>query len=192
MAAKSAWGWAGLALLLLSGCAHERKHVTTVPDEPYRLGLEDVVDVSIWRDESLSRTVPVRPDGFISLPMAGEILAQGKTAKELEAEIQERLRPYIQEPRVTVIVREVNSPRVFVTGEVARPGAFPLRGRLSVLQAIALAGGFSDFADRGRIVVLRGNKTREAIPVDYDELIDPDGEERLDFFLVPGDTVVVP
>ncbi len=185
-------GWAGMALLLLSGCAHQTKRVAAVPDEPYRLGVEDVVDVSVWRDETLSRTVPVRPDGVISLPMVGELRAAGKTTKELEAEIQEALRAFIQEPRVTVIVREVNSARIYVTGEVTRPGAFPLRGRLSVLQAIALAGGFSDFADRGAIVVLRGNNQREAIPVDYHELIHPDSEERLDFFLMPGDTVVVP
>ena len=191
MAVKS-WGWAGMALLLLSGCAHQTKRPAAVPDEPYRLGIEDVVDVSVWRDETLSRTVPVRPDGVISLPMLGELRAAGKTTKELEAEIQDKLRAFIQEPRVTVIVREVNSARVYVTGEVTRPGAFPLRGRLSVLQAIALAGGFSDFAHRGAIVVLRGNNQREAIPVDYDELINPDSEERLDFFLVPGDTVVVP
>lgn len=190
--AKSAWGWAAVAVLLLSGCAHKTKRVEAVPDEPYRVGLEDVLDVSVWRDAELSRTVPVRPDGFISLPLAGEIQAAGKTAKELEAIIKEKLGPYLQEPRVTVIVREVNSPRVYVTGEVMRPGGYPLRGRVSVLQAIALAGGFSDFAEPGRIVVIRSARDGEAIPVNYDDLVDASAKERLDFFLMPGDTVVVP
>jgi polysaccharide biosynthesis/export protein len=190
--AKSAWGGAVMVVVLLAGCAHQTKRVPAVPDEPYRVGLEDVLDVSVWRDPELSRTVPVRPDGYISLPLAGEILAAGKTAVELEAVIKQKLAPFFQEPRVTVIVSEVNSPRVYVTGEVARPGAYPLRGRVSVLQAIALAGGFSDFANSRRIVVLRNQKTGGAIRVNYEDLIDASAKERLDFFLMPGDTVVVP
>lgn len=190
MGRKSAWGIAVLAVLLLGGCAHRTKQVAPPADEPYRVGREDVLDVSVWRDPDLSRTVPVRPDGFISLPMVGELKAEGKTPKELEAEIRQKLTPIVQDPKVTVIVREVNASRVFVTGEVSRPGAYPLRGRVSVLQAIALAGGFTDFASQGSIMVIR--RDGQGIPVDYAELVDTDDKSRIDLVLVPGDTVVVP
>jgi polysaccharide export outer membrane protein len=161
-------------------------------DQPYRIGREDILDVAVWRDADLSRTLPVRPDGFISLPMVGELKAEGRTPTELSDEIREALKPYVQEPRVTVVVREVNSSRVFITGEVAHPGAYPLRGRVSILQAIALAGGFTDFADRDAIVVLRrSGQDGNTIPVSYSELVDaPDKNEPL--ILRPGDTIVVP
>jgi polysaccharide biosynthesis/export protein len=191
MGTKIAWGGALLALALLGGCAHRNKTVPPPPNDPYRIGREDVLDVSVWRDPDLSRTVPVRPDGFISLPMAGEVEAAGKTPTELEALLRERLRPYVQEPKLTVIVREVNSTRVFVTGEVARPGAYPIRGRMSVLQAIAVAGGFSEFAHRGGLLVIRREKGT-VHPVDYGELIDAERAREADFYLMPGDTVVVP
>lgn len=188
--AKSAWGWALGAVLLLGGCAHKTKHMAAPPDEPYRVGREDVLDVSVWRDADLSRMVPVRPDGFISLPMVGEVKAEGKTPKELEQELREALKPYVQDPRVTVIVREVNAPRVFVTGEVTRPGSYPLRGNVSVLQAIALAGGFSDFANTGSIMVIR--KDGKGVPVNYADLVTSDDKARESVWLHPGDTVVVP
>jgi polysaccharide export outer membrane protein len=190
MVVKSAWGGAWIAVVLLVGCAHETKRVAAPADEPYRIGREDVLDVAVWRDADLSRTVPVRPDGFISLPMVGELKAEGKTPAELEAQIRDALKPYVQQPKVTVIVREVNAPRLFVTGEVARPGAYPLRGRVSVLQAIALAGGFSDFANPGSMMVIRRNG--KGIPVNYADLVTDKDEERADVWLMPGDTVVVP
>ena len=190
MVVKSAWGGAWIAVMLLVGCAHQTKRAPAPPDEPYKIGREDVLDVAVWRDPDLSRTVPVRPDGFISLPMVGELKAEGKTAAQLEAEIREGLKPYVQQPKVTVIVREVNAPRLFVTGEVARPGAYPLRGRVSVLQAIALAGGFSDFANPGSMMVIR--RSGKGIPINYADLVAEDDQERADVWLMPGDTVVVP
>jgi polysaccharide export outer membrane protein len=161
-------------------------------DQPYRIGREDILDVAVWRDADLSRTVPVRPDGFISMPMVGEVKAEGRTPTELSEELREALKPYVQEPRVTVVVREVNSSRVYITGEVAHPGAYPLRGRVSILQAIALAGGFTDFADKDAIVVLRrSGKDGGTIPVSYSELVEePEKFEPL--ILRPGDTIVVP
>ncbi|WNG16321.1 polysaccharide biosynthesis/export family protein [Cystobacter fuscus] len=190
MGAKS-WAVVGM-LLLSSGCAHQATRPVNNSDQPYRIGREDVLDVAVWRDGDLSRTLPVRPDGFISLPMVGEVRAEGRTPVELSDQIRESLKPYVQDPRVTVIVREVNSTRVFITGEVAHPGAYPLRGRVSVLQAIALAGGFTDFADRDGIVVLRRQGAEgEPIPVSYSELVeDAKNNEPLD--LRPGDTIVVP
>lgn len=212
MGKTSARWWVVLGLLLLSGCAHRATARVDNSDQPYRIGREDVLDVAVWRDADLSRTLPVRPDGFISLPMVGEVKAEGRTPNELAEEIREALKPYVQEPRVTVIVREVNSSRVFITGEVTHPGAYPLRGRVSILQAIALAGGFTDFADRDAIVVLRrsgaksankagtaegsgtgGSGTTEGdyISVSYSELVDhPEKYEPL--ILRPGDTIIVP
>ncbi|MBX5483732.1 MAG: polysaccharide biosynthesis/export family protein [Myxococcaceae bacterium] len=190
MGKRSAWGWAVAAMLVLGGCAHQTRNVDPPPDEPYRIGREDVLDVSVWRDPDLSRVVPVRPDGFISLPMVGEVLAAGKTPKELEAEIRERLRAIVQEPKVTVIVHEVNASRVYVTGEVAHPGAFPMRGRVTLLQALALAGGFTDFADKSALMVIR--RDGKGVPVNYADLITLDDKERANVWLGPGDTVVVP
>lgn len=178
----------------LAGCSH---HATNIPatsntaDEPFRIGREDVLDIVVWRDPDLTRTLPVRPDGFISMPMVGEVQAEGKTSLELSEEIKRRLSPFIQQPKVTVMVREVNSSRVFVTGEVAKPGAFPLRGKMSLLQAIALAGGFSDFANKDRILVIRQGRDGGEIPVRYSDMV-ADSSKRRDLFLKPGDTVVVP
>ncbi len=182
--------WAVMGVLLLAGCAHKPAMKVDNSDQPYRIGREDVLDVAVWRDADLSRTLPVRPDGYISMPMTGDVLAAGKTPTELAEEIKERLKPYVQEPRVTVIIREVNSSRVFVTGEVANPGAYPLRGRVSLVQAIALAGGFTDFANSDRIVVIRTDDKGGQIPVRYSDIISREGGQ--DVILRPGDTIVVP
>jgi polysaccharide biosynthesis/export protein len=176
--------------LLLAGCSHKSALKVDNSEQPYRIGREDVLDIAVWRDGDLSRTLPVRPDGYISMPMTGDVLAAGKTPTELGDEIKERLKPYVQEPRVTVILREVNSSRVFVTGEVAHPGAYPLRGRVSLIQAIALAGGFTDFANSDGIVVIRNDGQGGQIPVRYSDLVSP--KESQELFLRPGDTIVVP
>jgi polysaccharide biosynthesis/export protein len=186
----------GFGVLLLSGCAHQQAPKVDNTERPFRIGREDVLDIAVWRDPDLSRVLPVRPDGFITMPMAGEVMAAGKTPAELEAELKQKLSPFVQEPRVNVIVREVNSSRVFVTGEVTHPGVYPLRGRISLLQVIAQAGGFTDFADSDEIVVIRsGDKDKnEHIPVRYSDLLKAaDGsEEKYDVILRPGDTIVVP
>ncbi|MBF5041101.1 sugar ABC transporter substrate-binding protein [Aggregicoccus sp. 17bor-14] len=186
----------GFGMLLLSGCAHQQAPQVDNSEKPFRIGREDVLDIAVWRDPDLSRVLPVRPDGFITMPMAGELMAAGKTPGELENEIKEKLKPYVQEPRVNVIVREVNSSRVFVTGEVTHPGAYPLRGRVSLLQVLAQAGGFTDFADSDEIVVIRtstdaGAKSQR-IPVRYSDLVKGDAQEKYDVILRPGDTIVVP
>ena len=178
------------ALMMLGGCAHQRV-VDQAPAkaEPYRIGCADVLDVVVWHDPDVSRELPVRPDGVISLPIAGELAAAGKTTAALEQEIRQKLLPFVQDPHVTVIVKEMNSSRVFVTGEVQHPGAYPLSGRTSLVQAIALAGGLSEFASANSIVVIR--KQGKRIPVHYSDLVSDDGEVP-QFVLEPGDTVVVP
>jgi polysaccharide export outer membrane protein len=184
--------WLGLCLFAgaAAGCAHEQRLPSAeAAASEYRIGREDLLDVAIWRDPDLSRVVPVRPDGNISLPLVGELRAAGKTAAVLAEEIAGKLGPYVQEPRVAVMVREVNAPRFFVIGEVPHPGGFPLRGRTTVLQALALAGGPNEFAHRGGIVILRGGEARDRFQIDYDTLVN---DQTKDFALAPGDTVVVP
>jgi polysaccharide export outer membrane protein len=171
------------------GCAPATVIPKTSESEPYRIGREDVLDVAVWRDPDLSRSIPVRPDGLISLPIVGEVQAAGKTPSELESSIRNRLEPYLKDPKVTVIVREANSSRVFVTGQVQRPGAYPIKGRVSVVQAIALAGGFAEFANSNALVVIREGKGGGRFPVRYNDLVHGSGGN---FYLQPGDTVVVP
>jgi polysaccharide export outer membrane protein len=158
-------------------------------EEPpaFRLGREDVVEVSVYRDPELTRTVPIRPDGRISLPLVGEVEADGLTPDELRTVVVERLGAFVQSPAVvSVIVREVNSARFYVVGEVGRPGAYPLRGRTSLLQALALAGGFGEFSARDGLAVVRGLGGRR-FAVSWEELTMSPGL----VWLQPGDTVVV-
>lgn len=155
----------------------------------YTLGPEDVIEVFVWKEEELSRKVTVRPDGRVALPLAGELVAAGKTPAELEKEIAERLREYIDMPLVTVIVEEINSPKVSVLGEVRRPGRFVISQKTTILDAIALSGGFTEFAHRGNVVVLRATPAGvERIPIDVKYLVNQGGNP---FYLKPGDTVHV-
>lgn len=179
------------AVLLVTGCAHSRPAAMAVKDEPYRIGCADVLQVAVWKDPDLSRELPVRPDGFISLPVVGEVKADGLTAPELEQAISQKLKPFVQDPRVAVIVKEVNSSRVFVTGEVTHPGAYPIPARTSLVQAIALAGGFTEFANSDDIVVIRNQPKPERMKVRYSDLISDD-DHPATFVLEPGDTIVVP
>jgi polysaccharide export outer membrane protein len=177
-----------LVAVAATGCAH---HSATADDQvaqisEYRLSLEDVVEVSVWKEPDLSRTVPIRPDGKITLPLIGDIQAQGLRPTELEQSVQKQLGSLVRDPRVTVIVHDVNGNKVFVTGQVLHSGAFPLRSSMSVLQALAMAGGLAEFADRGDISVLRADGRR--LEVDYDDLVR--GKSKVS--LGPGDTVVVP
>lgn len=180
-----------LASLWLS-CATAPKLEDSIPPEgAYVLGAEDVIEVSIFQSPDLSRTLPVRPDGRISLPLVGEVMASGLTAEELGAELQRRLGAYVQDPRVTVIVQEIHAPRVFVLGEVARPGAYPVRGRLDVLQAIALAGGLGDFANKSRVLLIRKTKEGEVRHVlNYSRFLSSSSKAAP--LVLPGDTIYVP
>ncbi len=157
----------------------------------YRLGPDDLVDVAVWKEPALSASVPVRPDGKISLPMAGDLQAAGSTALELQREVTARLKSIIAEPMVSVMVKEVRSPRFFVLGEVAHPGGFALTGGLTVVEAVSMAGGTTEFARKGRITVLRrGENARPTrIRVDLDDVISGRADPLA---LRPGDTVYVP
>ncbi len=184
-------GWTLFAAILAAGCATaQQPKPVAEADLPYRIGREDVVEVVVFQAPDLSRTVPVRPDGKISLPLLGDVDAAGLTAADLAEGLRGRLEGLVQSPRVTVIVREINAARIYVIGEVAHPGAFPIRGRLDAIQALALAGGLGDFASRGSILLIRqGPDGGERIVLDYDELVKNASTVPR---LLPGDTIVVP
>jgi len=160
-------------------------------DPNYVIGPEDVIDVSVWKEPDVSRTVPVRPDGMISLPLLNDVHAAGLTPIQLAGQITEQLRKFLTEPQVTVIVVQINSRRYYITGEVGHTGAVPLMHDTTILEALSSAGGFSQFAKLGSIYVMRteGDK-RIKIPVNYKKLMQ--GDPKQDFLLKPGDTIVVP
>ena len=162
-------------------------------ERDYLIGPEDVLDIAVWDSAQLSRTVPVRPDGKISLPLLNDVTAAGLTPMQLREHLQTALTPYIPQPTVSVIVRDINSQKVTVMGEVKQPGRYLLRSRSTVLDALAQAGGFTEYASRGRIVVLRrrGNTTHQ-VPFAYDRVAGGNGSGNANFDLEPGDIVVVP
>jgi polysaccharide export outer membrane protein len=159
-------------------------------DGDYKIGPEDVLDISVWKNAELSRTVPVRPDGRVSLPLVNDIQAAGLTPSRLRQELTRRLSEYVPAPEVAVIVREVHSAKVSVVGAVRSPGRYEVRSPATVLELIALAQGFTDFASRDRIVVLRQNATPARITFNYGKITS--GAEQDNFFVQAGDIIVVP
>ncbi len=164
----------------------------------FLLGPEDVLDIVVWKNEDLSqKAVVVRPDGMISMPLIGEMMAGGLTANQLASQIALRLKEFKERPAVTVSVKEVNSYYVYVLGEVGKPGKYQLKSHATVLQAVAVANGFTAYAAKNKMKVLRqvqgeGGKTREIrIPARYDDLVSGSGEIG-DFVLKTGDVIVVP
>ena len=159
--------------------------------EEYRIGPEDVLSISVWKNEPMSRVLPVRPDGMISLPLLDDIMAAGLTPAELRNLLAQKLAEYVPSPAVTVIVNDVKSFKVSVIGEVVKPARYELKSRTSVLDVLALAGGFNQFAARTRVVVLRqeGDK-RIRIPFNYNRVTNGSDEENV--YLRPNDIVLVP
>src|SRR6267142_857038 len=184
--------WMGAAVVaaaLVLGPGHPLA-APPVPPSGYTMGPEDVLDVTVWNNTGLSRTVPVRPDGMISLPLLDDVQAAGLTPKQLKADLTRRLAKYITSPEVSVIVREIHSLKVAVIGEVRKPGRYDVGSRASVLDALALAGGFNDWARRSKMVILRvEGSTVTRIPCDYDKVVSGQLET---FLLQPGDTLIVP
>lgn len=162
-----------------------------VPAE-YVVGPEDVLGIVFWRDADMTGDVTVRPDGKITLPLIGDIAAAGLSPAALKVEIEKAAAKYQQEPSVTIVVRQINSRKVFITGQVANPGAFPLTGPRTVMQLIALAGGLTEYADKKNITIMRmeGNQTR-SLKFNYSEVSKGKKLEQ-NITLKPGDTVVVP
>ncbi|MCA9499045.1 MAG: polysaccharide biosynthesis/export family protein [Nitrospira sp.] len=167
------------------------------PVEGFVLGPEDVIEVVVWKTPELSRKVVIRPDGKISMALIGDVVASGLTTDQLAQKILEKYKAFKENPSVSVNVIEVNSYYVFIVGEVEKPGKLPLKSYTTVLQAMSLAGGFSQFASRDNILVIRNVEDEEGklkeirIPLRYSDLISEDGG-MYNLTLKSGDTVIVP
>jgi polysaccharide export outer membrane protein len=157
----------------------------------YVVGPEDVIEVFVWKEPELSTTVTIRPDGMITLPLAGDLEAAGTTPAELGDQIADRLKQYMDRPLVTVVVKQINSPKISVLGEVRRPGRYLMLQRTSVLDAIAMGGGFTEFASRDTVVVLRiaPNGQQQRYRVNVKRMVNDNGGRP--FQLAPRDVVYV-
>jgi polysaccharide export outer membrane protein len=161
------------------------------PNE-YRIGPEDVLQISIWKNEAMSRTVHVRPDGKITLPLLNDVVAAGLTPMQFRDLLIQRLTEYMPTPEVSVIVVDPRSFKVSVMGEVPKPGRVELRSRTTVLDVLALAGGLNQFASRTKIFVLRPDgAVQKRLPFNYNKAVSAGGEQE-NFYLQAGDIVVVP
>jgi len=160
-------------------------------DSEFRLGPDDVIEVTVYQDKELDRTVPVRPDGKISLPLIGEMPASGKSATELQKEIAQRLKQFVADPTVTVVVKEVNSPKVSVLGEVKTPGMYKIKDRATLLDAIAMAGGLTEYAKRGKIVIFRVDSkgALQRMTINIDDQIK--GRKADPFYVLPYDKIYI-
>lgn len=158
----------------------------------YVIGADDVLDVSVWKEQELTRSLQVRPDGKISMPLVGDVQAAGLTPGQLAQSVSEKLKKYLTAPQVTVILTQINSQRVYVTGEVTRPGAYPVLPGMTILQAITSAGGLTQFANSKKIFLMRDeNHIQTKYPFSYKEVLDGrKAEENLT--VRAGDTIVVP
>ena len=159
-------------------------------EQDYKLGAGDKLRVEVYKQEQLSQTLQIRPDGKITLPLVGDVMAAGITPIELRDSLTTSFKEYVQNPVVTVIVQEAVAAKVHLIGEVGSPGTQVLNGSTTVLEALAKAGGLREFADKGKIRILRPNGTRtETIPFDYRKALKGEIEP---VYLQPGDTIVVP
>lgn len=188
-----------LAVLLCVSCTPmDRQRAAPAPTprvdtQDYLIGPEDVVEVMVWKNADLSRTTSVRPDGKISLPLIGDVQAAGLTAEQLRRSIAERLQAYYKEPpQISVILQQINSYAIYVLGEVRSPGKYVVKTDTTFLQAVTLAGGFTEFASKNRIVVrrrARGSLRDASMGVRYADVIA--GRQR-NILLRPGDTIIIP
>ena len=159
--------------------------------EEYSLGVEDKLSISVWKELDMTKTVAIRPDGKITFPLVGDVQAAGRTARQLTDDLTKLLGRFIKEPVVTVVVEEINNFKVFVLGEVATQGVLNLRRRTRLLEAVALAGGLSKFADKSDILLLRFEDGRETrTKIDYRKVVSGERPES-NVYLKPGDTIIV-
>ena len=208
MRSKCVWGSAVTAMAVLalapaslgaqqeqpSGAASRAAATTTVKaGEPYVIGPDDVLLIVFWKDKDLSAEVTVRPDGKVSLPLLNDIQAQGRTPDELRDALKQAAQAFVEDPNPTVMVKEIKSRRVFITGQVEKPGPYPLTGETTVLQLIAMAGGIREFADGSNITIIRkaDNGRTEILPFNYRDVLKRKNLTQ-NVQLKPGDTVVVP
>jgi polysaccharide biosynthesis/export protein len=207
----------GAALVLFAGSLWAQSPITKPEDDPHLapaaatsapsegtfqnrahedsfiIGNDDVLSINVWKEPDISRSLPVRSDGMISLPLIGDVQAAGRTPSQLQQAISSSLRNYIDNPEVTVIVQQINSKKFNILGQVTKPGSYPLTESTTVLDAIALAGGLRDFAKKKSIYVLRSNSHGgdSRIMFNYKAVIDGNHPEQ-NIKLEPRDTIVVP
>jgi polysaccharide export outer membrane protein len=195
-----------LTFVLLLGVAHAQSPIGTSGTSPtstaartpppaatvdYRLASGDKLRIEVYKDTQLSQSLQVRPDGKITLPLVGDIAAAGRTSMELRDAIAGALEEFIAKPVVTVIVTETTPQIVYVTGEVNKPGALPISGQMSIIQAIAMAGGFTDFANKKDVRIQRkGPAGMQTLKFNYKDAIDDESRSE-PLQLLPGDTVIV-
>src|SRR5271155_178089 len=161
-------------------------------DPGYVIGGQDVLDISVWKEAELTRVVPVRPDGKISLPLLNDVQAAGLTPTQLAAQITESLRKFVTNPQVTVIITQINSQRIYILGEVIRAGAYPLSPNMTVLQGLSSAGGFTLYANLKKIYMFRMENGKQVkYPFNYKDVINGKAPEE-NVVLKAGDTIVVP
>lgn len=161
-------------------------------DPNYVIGGQDVLDISVWKEAELTRTVPVRPDGKISLPLLNDVQAAGLTPIQLAAQITESLKKFVTNPQVTVIITQINSQRIYILGEVNRAGAYPLLPDMTVLQGLSSAGGFTQFANLKKIYMFRTENGKQVkFPFNYKDVISGKASDE-NVVLKAGDTIVVP
>jgi polysaccharide biosynthesis/export protein len=196
--------WLVITLLVLvgsTGCqktlpAREPIETRTVATE-FLLGPEDVLEIVVWRNQDLSRVVVVRPDGMISMPIIGDVQAAGLTPDQLGERITKRLKDFKENPSVSVSVKEVNSYTVFLLGEVAKPGKYQLKSYTTILQAISMAGGFTPFASKNKLQVVRRSMNGDGawhevrLTMPYDDILSGRGDPEY-FMIKAGDTIVIP
>jgi polysaccharide export outer membrane protein len=164
--------------------------VTTPPG--YVIGPDDSLAIVFWREKELSSEVVVRPDGMISLPLLNDVRAEGLTPEQLRGALTAAAAKFVEEPTVTVVVKVINSRKVFITGQVAKPGTYPLGGPTTVLQLIALSGGVAEYADKSHIVVVRKEGGKDvSLPFNYGDVMRGKSLQQ-NIELKPGDTVIVP
>lgn len=205
---KHLWMTLSLVLLVTPARAQEDTSKKELPQAPktsttaiesaatadpnYVIGAQDVLDISVWKEPELTRTVPVRPDGKISLPLLNDVQAAGLTPTQLATQITESLKKFVTAPQVTVIVTQINSQRIYILGEVLRAGAYPLLPGMTVLQGLSSAGGFTQFANVKKIYVLRQeNGKQQKLPFNYKNVIGGKNPEE-NVVVKAGDTIVVP
>lgn len=215
-AVRSPWGTLSLAAALaIPGAAQQQysasaakpaaaagaaadRHAANKPEpkaaeaQPeYQVGEGDLLRINVWKESEISQSVAVRPDGNISLPLVNEVRVAGLTPRQIQELITEKLKSVLTNPQVTVTVTEVRSKMVYITGEVGRPGAYPVMAPTNVLQLIARAGGLTQFANRKDIYILRAGESASHVRFNYKEVVKGKNSEQ-NITLQPGDTVVVP
>lgn len=174
-------------------CAEE-DFLPTPPSaaDNYRLGAGDLIQVTVWKNKEVSGSFRVRPDGKFSMPLIGDIVAGGSTTDSVSMQIEQKLKLFIESPFVSTIVVESTSNRVYIVGEVAKPGTYPITGSLTALQALAVAGGFTAFANKDKMILVRGTgEFQRNIPLSYSKMLRTPGEKN-NPVLQRGDTLVIP